>query len=84
MMSYKYGTKLIKKVENRRKRWKREGIEWASAIKVWQVAGIYYTQEFNGGDNVIVEEQTGEHLSSESNVLRCSSSFIFSVFFFPL
>lgn len=54
MMSYKYGTKLIKKVENKRKRRKREGIEWASAIKVWQVAGIYYTQEFNGGDNVIV------------------------------
>lgn len=52
-----WGTKLIKKkrkVENKRKRRKREGIEWASAIKVWQVAGICYTREFSGGDNVIV------------------------------
>lgn len=46
--------KKKRKVENKRKRRKREGIEWASAIKVWQVAGICYTREFSGGDNVIV------------------------------
>lgn len=36
--------KKKKKVENKRKRRKREGIEWASAIKVWQVAGIHYSR----------------------------------------
>lgn len=50
--------KKKRKVENKRKRRKREGIEWASAIKVWQVAGICYTREFSGGDNVIVARGT--------------------------
>lgn len=84
-MSYKYGTKLIKKkkIENKRKRRKREGIEWASAIKVWQVAGIHYTQEFSGGDNVIVGRRSKPKTSVRSRTSSVALLLsVFSVFFF--